>query len=359
MGNHESQQRSPAAAAIVERIQNSSTDYRLPGDLKRLVPEDEINGLPLEVKQELMEILKPDLEGKEQRPFKWSNNKERGLLRLCCSRQGTPTNIGVIPQRASSGSLRCRCNAHVTLAAKSVSINLQHVTACLPVEAASMAAVTPAPDERIIVDDRFFTSKTLDSLINDFPRWGYSSLVDGLVASTTRRTQLQILGDLFDGESYLTEELLSRDQVLQSIPNDRRGASAYRFSMLIPEDPDGALPGKYFKVTRRATDTSDVVHVTANVSFACTFGDVARKGAPDRHVLALLRQRKVAFNPLVHLHPSYLSADKRVLLERRPFMDWTAGEAPLLDSVHEAAGWDECVLATDKAWQHKGEGRTL
>ena len=85
----------------------------------------------------------------------------------------------------------------------------------------------------------------------------------------------------------------------------RRGSSALRLGIIIDVD-GGTMNGRFFKVIHAEQQTFDVVCVRENGSLACSCGEFATFGAPDRDIFSVFRHGFFAFDSILNLHPIYL-----------------------------------------------------
>lgn len=214
---------------------------------------------------------------------------------------------------------------------------------------------------QLIAERKRKSSKTFDNLQRDLTLNGYKTFVEVAQMWTTLEAQDHLYQELDMAQAYEeTIELFSREQVMENLPLQRRGASANRFAMLMDQDegalgPDGA---KYYAVRHNALDSDakpDIVCVTKNGSFACTCGDVAAMGAPDRHVFALLRKKLVAFSPKHHLHRHYW-ANKATPDWKSPPVTRGGFDVSACPSVSALASWDEATALTTVEWEVRGQG---
>jgi hypothetical protein len=73
-------------------------------------------------------------------------------------------------------------------------------------------------------------------------------------------------------------------------------------------------------------------------------------GGPDRHVMALIREKLVSFVPQIHLHQSFIRPEVRALADKKK---WSVNGTQVSDS----AGWNEAFLMTKERWDREGLGK--
>jgi hypothetical protein len=216
--------------------------------------------------------------------------------------------------------------------------------ACIPPHQLITFLTSVLCERQVKIDLNRKSNKKIQALKRDLSRFGFESVVTSVETYATIEGQDLILAEFDAAQGYDVKEVVD----LSSLPSDRRGASALRFSMLLEVSEEGRL----FEVKNRAHGGVDLVHIAANGTLACTCGDVHSLGAPDRHVFAVYRTGKMLFNPFLHLHPIYLNPKKT---KSKFFQAASVGniDAELID---QGCAWDDAKTSTEHAWRTKGIG---
>jgi len=179
---------------------------------------------------------------------------------------------------------------------------------------------------------------------------GFSKFVQCCETCTTTEAQYHLFGEFDLSQAYEIEQLTTTDAVMGKLRLEKASASAKRFSLLFHSVGSLSETGRYFAVTHRDAETKQhVVAILRNGSIACSCGEPAAWGAPDRHVFSVLRNREMAFSPSIHLHPLYL---KHSCVNMSMSFNFK-GEK---DAFQDGAKWDFAVTETKNQWKVQGMG---
>ena len=194
--------------------------------------------------------------------------------------------------------------------------------------------------------------KPLQQLKSEMRLNGFGSVLEACERHM-RPDGLQVVLTEFEHASrYDVRQLLGVEEAREILPIERRGASAYRFQLLLELDEMSEVT--LFAVTLRADAANvDVVCRTPAGSVVCTCGDVCALGHPDRHVFAVVRCGLLAFSPVHHLHPLYWRA--ATLASQEVEAVWVGATRPS-GNFTSAGRWNEAYELTRQAWLEKGIG---
>ena len=202
------------------------------------------------------------------------------------------------------------------------------------------------------VEARRKSSTTLARYREDLPKDGLRAFVDVCSAWTTLASQSYLFAEMEEARRFAVVKLQTEEEVMRALP---RGASAKRFSLLLRREESNIATSKYFLVKHwDVTVREEIVCVTAAGSIACSCGDVAEMGAPDRHVLAVYLEGHLAFSPKHHLHVAHKSPS--VNSEGYPDAPVWHKCANCPTTFTADARWNEAVLFTETAWVTEGRG---
>jgi len=190
--------------------------------------------------------------------------------------------------------------------------------------------------------------KSMDTLRTTLSN-GFSAFVKCCEKCVITEGQYYLFAQFDEAQAYEIEQLTTKAAVMDKLRFEEASASAKRFSLMLDSIEKLEESGRYFLVKHREHDKQHVVAVMLNGSIACSCGEAAARGAPDRHVLCLLRNRAMVFRPSVHLHPLYLKRSSPDLEMSFSFKDEKVAFKP-------GARWDYVVSETKDPWKVKGMG---
>lgn len=202
------------------------------------------------------------------------------------------------------------------------------------------------------------SDKPLPQLLDLLSRNGFARLSQVFQYALSREAQSMLLSEFEVAQGYVVREIISPDIELLIKDNviPRRGAIANRFTMILGLSE---LKGRFFLVTRMASETKDLVHVASCSSLGCTCGENFEMAYVCRHGWAVFRSGYIGFNPVSHLHPLYYA--NRDVLSHLAFESFTVLPPSL--SIQESVVRPSPrgsplahVVSTEDLWRVKGMG---
>lgn len=190
----------------------------------------------------------------------------------------------------------------------------------------------------------------------------------------THFATMEMIGMLNVGLTYNATRMETIQSIRMHLRPNEQGPSALRFSLLLALQPSQAhgmvsggtdtmaveptLLGRFFLVSRNATDRSAIVHVLENGALACSCGEYASWGMICIHICSVYYAGWITLNPYAHLHPHYLKRKDGVPEDSYTNASFCRKVGEDRIEIASTATWNTAVKLTEEAWNLERQGKS-